>query len=124
MAEPAGARGGDERVLVREDARRMARAASTPPACRPGRSTSIGEALTHPADARARHGRRSRPSAGGPTKALGCPIHFSATPTRIDRPAPLLGEHTREVLRECGYADAEIDLLVADGIVATANEDD
>jgi crotonobetainyl-CoA:carnitine CoA-transferase CaiB-like acyl-CoA transferase len=56
----------------------------------------------------------------GPTKALGCPIHFSATPARIDRPAPLLGEHTRELLRECGYADGEIDALAADGVVAMA----
>jgi len=56
----------------------------------------------------------------GPTKALGCPIHFSATPTRIDRPAPLLGEHTRELLRECSYTDDEIDVLAADGVVATA----
>ena len=55
----------------------------------------------------------------GPTKALGCPLHFSATPTRVTRPAPMLGEHTREVLREFRYADAEIDDLLAAGIVAT-----
>jgi crotonobetainyl-CoA:carnitine CoA-transferase CaiB-like acyl-CoA transferase len=53
----------------------------------------------------------------GPTKALGCPLHFSATPTRVSRPAPLLGEHTREVLAEYGYMPAEIDALIADGVV-------
>jgi crotonobetainyl-CoA:carnitine CoA-transferase CaiB-like acyl-CoA transferase len=53
----------------------------------------------------------------GPTRALGCPIHFSDTPTRIDRPAPMLGEHTRELLREYGYGDAEIDALFAAGVV-------
>ena len=53
----------------------------------------------------------------GATKALGCPIHFSATPTRIDRPAPVLGEHTRELLREYGYSDADIDALAASGVV-------
>jgi len=50
----------------------------------------------------------------GATRALGCPIHFSATPTRIGRAAPMLGEHTREVLGEFGYADAEIDRLIAE----------
>jgi crotonobetainyl-CoA:carnitine CoA-transferase CaiB-like acyl-CoA transferase len=54
------------------------------------------------------------------TQALGCPIHFSTTPTQITRPAPLLGEHTREVLRAHGYADADIDAFVADGVVAEA----
>ncbi|MCB9395589.1 MAG: CoA transferase [Acidimicrobiaceae bacterium] len=38
---------------------------------------------------------------------------FSATPTRVRRPAPMLGEHTREVLAELGYDDAEIDALTA-----------
>ena len=82
---------------------------------------SLGEALTHPQTlARGMVVDLVHPQAG-PTKALGCPIHFSATPTRVDRPAPLLGEHTRELLRECGYADTEIDAFAADGIVATAD---
>ena len=29
----------------------------------------------------------------------------------------MLGEHTRELLREYGYDDAEIDALVAEGVV-------
>jgi len=56
----------------------------------------------------------------GATKALGCPIHLSETPARVDRAAPRLGEHTRELLRQCGYADAEVDAFVATGIVAAA----
>ena len=51
----------------------------------------------------------------GTTKALGSPVKFSATPTSIRRGAPLLGEHTREVLGEFGYLDSEIDALVATG---------
>ena len=59
---------------------------------------SIGEALAHPQTlARGMVVDLVHPEAG-PVKALGCPIHFSATPTAITRPAPLLGEHTREVL--------------------------
>ena len=78
---------------------------------------SIGEALSHPQTlARGNVVETVHPQAG-PTRALGCPVHFSKTPTRIDRPAPLLGEHTRELLREAGYAEAEIDALVAEGVV-------
>ena len=51
----------------------------------------------------------------GTTKALGSPVKFSATPTSIRQGAPMLGEHTREILGEFGYLDAEIDALVAAG---------
>jgi crotonobetainyl-CoA:carnitine CoA-transferase CaiB-like acyl-CoA transferase len=39
----------------------------------------------------------------------------------VTRPAPRLGEHTREVLRETGYTDAEIDAFVAAGIVGATD---
>ncbi len=78
---------------------------------------TIGEALTHPQTlVRGMVVDLQHPEAG-PTKALGCPLHFSATPTRVGRPAPMLGEHTREVLREHGYEEREIDRLVAEGTV-------
>ncbi|MDC1287651.1 CoA transferase [Gammaproteobacteria bacterium] len=53
----------------------------------------------------------------GKTKALGSPVKFSETPTNIRHGAPLLGEHTREILAEFGYSSAEIDALVASGDV-------
>jgi len=82
-----------------------------------GPVSSIGEALAHPQTlARGMVVDLVHPQAG-PTKALGCPIHFSETPTAITRPAPVLGEHTREVLREHGYADGDIDAFVAAGVV-------
>jgi crotonobetainyl-CoA:carnitine CoA-transferase CaiB-like acyl-CoA transferase len=52
----------------------------------------------------------------GPTKALGVPVKLSRTPGSVRRPAPLLGQHTREVLREAGFRDAEIDALVGSGV--------
>ena len=58
----------------------------------------------------------------GTTRALGSPVKFSATPTRIERGAPLLGEHTREILAEFGYADAEIAALIAAGDVVSHDD--
>ena len=85
-----------------------------------GPVNTIGEALAHPQTlARGMVVDLAHPQAGA-TKALGCPIHFSETPTKITRPAPLLGEHTREVLREYGYSDAVVDVFVAGGVVEEA----
>ena len=43
---------------------------------------------------------------------FGRTIHFSDTPGRIWGPPPVCGEHTREIMREHGYDDADIDKLV------------
>jgi formyl-CoA transferase len=40
----------------------------------------------------------------GTIRTLGFPLKMSATPLRVRRPPPLLGEHTEEVLRERGGA--------------------
>ena len=47
---------------------------------------------------------------------VGNPVKLSASPTAIG-PAPLLGQHREEVLRELGYDDAAITALVAEGVV-------
>ena len=44
----------------------------------------------------------------GRMQTLGSPIKMSETPTNPVRRAPLLGEHTREVLQEAGCTDEEI----------------
>jgi crotonobetainyl-CoA:carnitine CoA-transferase CaiB-like acyl-CoA transferase len=44
----------------------------------------------------------------GPMRALGSPIKMSATPPDVGRRAPLLGEHSEEILREAGFGDREI----------------
>jgi crotonobetainyl-CoA:carnitine CoA-transferase CaiB-like acyl-CoA transferase len=40
---------------------------------------------------------------------------WSETPLSIRRLAPRLGEHSREVLREAGLNDADIDAMIASG---------
>ncbi|HEV7412212.1 MAG TPA: CoA transferase [Casimicrobiaceae bacterium] len=51
----------------------------------------------------------------GETQAIGCPIKFSATPSHVGRPAPMLGQHTSEVLGEFGFTSNEIGRLLASG---------
>ena len=48
----------------------------------------------------------------GPLRQARPAARFEGTPTSIRNGAPLLGEHTYEVLREVGYRDAEIDEMV------------
>ncbi len=51
----------------------------------------------------------------GKLRVPGFPVSFSETPTRTCGPAPLLGEHTVEILREVGIEEAEIMSLVHSG---------
>jgi crotonobetainyl-CoA:carnitine CoA-transferase CaiB-like acyl-CoA transferase len=56
----------------------------------------------------------------GRVPALGLPIKFSDTPGSVRCAAPLLGQHTRAVLRSLDYSDAQIDALEHAGAVACA----
>lgn len=58
----------------------------------------------------------------GKLKLPSFPVNFGATPAGIDRHAPRLGEHTREVLRESGLTDATIDALLASGAAMTVEQ--
>lgn len=51
----------------------------------------------------------------GKVKTLGFPVKFSDTPAAIQTAAPILGQHTREVLHEYGFTDADIDRMIAAG---------
>jgi crotonobetainyl-CoA:carnitine CoA-transferase CaiB-like acyl-CoA transferase len=55
----------------------------------------------------------------GRVPALGLPIKFSHTPGAVRRPAPLLGEHSREILGDIGFTDAQIDELERIGTIVT-----
>ena len=53
----------------------------------------------------------------GHIRSLGSPIKMSATPPEVRRRAPLLGEHTDEVLAEIGFSPEEIAALRAARVV-------
>jgi crotonobetainyl-CoA:carnitine CoA-transferase CaiB-like acyl-CoA transferase len=56
----------------------------------------------------------------GTARMLAFPVRASGTPAAIRRPAPLLGEHTAEVLGEIGVSAGEIARLTATGTIAVA----
>ncbi|RZU32602.1 CaiB/BaiF CoA transferase family protein [Blastococcus saxobsidens] len=53
----------------------------------------------------------------GTVRHIGSPVKLSATPSAVLRPAPLLGQHSREVLAGSGFAAAEIDELITAGVL-------
>jgi crotonobetainyl-CoA:carnitine CoA-transferase CaiB-like acyl-CoA transferase len=57
------------------------------------------------------------PGAPVPVPIIETPFRMSATPGTIRHRAPLLGEHTDEILRDIGYRDADIAALRAQAIV-------
>ena len=57
-----------------------------------------------------------QPGAAGAVRALGTPVKLSRTPAQADRlPAPAPGQHTRELLAEAGYSEAQISRLIEEG---------
>ena len=83
-----------------------------------GQVLSVSEMHAHPqAIARDMVPRLEHPVAGS-LQTIGCPVKFSQTQGGVKSAAPVFGQHTREVLREAGYTDGEIDALVAARAVA------
>jgi crotonobetainyl-CoA:carnitine CoA-transferase CaiB-like acyl-CoA transferase len=60
---------------------------------------------------------RMRDASGAEFLAPASPARFPGADDGPKGPAPLLGQHTREVLAEAGYGAAEIDRLIAEGAV-------
>jgi crotonobetainyl-CoA:carnitine CoA-transferase CaiB-like acyl-CoA transferase len=58
----------------------------------------------------------------GRYKLMQKPIHFSATPCGKPYAAPLLGQHTEEVLKEAGFSDAEVTTLLERGAAIAYQE--
>jgi crotonobetainyl-CoA:carnitine CoA-transferase CaiB-like acyl-CoA transferase len=67
------------------------------------KAVGLFEEVEHPTEGKI---RQARP-----------PARFSESPAGVRRLAPRLGEHTREVLREVGYGDMEIEGLVEGKVI-------
>lgn len=55
------------------------------------------------------------------TQVTGIPVKLSKTPGQIRRRAPILGEHTREILNQLGWDDQRIETLCASGVLGIAS---
>lgn len=53
----------------------------------------------------------------GPVRVLGVPVKLSRTPGAVRSPAPLLGQHTAEILGSLGYGADAIEALKEEGVV-------
>ena len=53
----------------------------------------------------------------GPVRTLGPPIKFAGTPSNVRRGAPVLGEHSEEILLEYGFTAEEIKAMGESGAV-------
>ncbi|WP_092619177.1 CaiB/BaiF CoA transferase family protein [Roseospirillum parvum] len=58
------------------------------------------------------------PASPEPVTLVANPLSLSATPPTYRRPPPRIGEHGREVLAEAGLSEAEVNHLIAQGIIA------
>jgi crotonobetainyl-CoA:carnitine CoA-transferase CaiB-like acyl-CoA transferase len=61
--------------------------------------------------------RQDHPSAGSVIMPA-APVRLSGTPAEPAAPAPGLGQHTRDILRELGYDEARIEALYAEGTIS------
>ena len=95
--------------------------ASSAPKYRPGRCSTCCRCTPTRRRSRASMVVEAEHSHLGPVKTIGLPVKFSATPGGVRRGAPIYGEHTREVLREHGFTDAEIDRMARAGAIVVAD---
>ena len=51
---------------------------------------------------------------------LNFPVKFSETPGEVHSPAPLLGQHNREILvNYLGYTEEEVEQLEKEGVIVS-----
>ena len=58
----------------------------------------------------------------GKIKGFGVPLKFSATPATPSQPAPALGKHTAEIMKEIGYGQKDINNLKKECVIFLAEK--
>lgn len=81
---------------------------------------TLDQALAHPQVAAREQIVTSQHPVLGEVRNVGLPVRFGGQPRQAARPAPLLGQHTREILADLGYASDDIDAMLAAGSVQAA----
>jgi crotonobetainyl-CoA:carnitine CoA-transferase CaiB-like acyl-CoA transferase len=85
-----------------------------------GSLNDVAGVLTHPQLLATRHPRRVQVPGGTTFSLPDTKIRLSRSSTKRQS-TPALGEHTREVLKTLGYSDADIERVVAAGVVGVDN---
>jgi formyl-CoA transferase len=78
---------------------------------------SLDDLPAHPHLAAVKLFQETVHSSEGPIRYVAPTTQFSATPAEVRFGAPLLGQHTDEILREAGFTDSEVASLAARRIV-------
>ena len=78
----------------------------------------LGDLSAHPHTAAVEMIREYDHPILGPTKTVSQPVRFDGSRTPVKRPAPMLGEHTEEVLAELGLDKKEIEELTNRKVVS------
>ncbi len=82
-----------------------------------GPVASVGEMLEHPQTRARDMVTKVEHAVAGAVETLGFPVKFSETPAMITSGAPVLGQHTREVLGELDYSSEEVEAMILAGAV-------
>lgn len=84
------------------------------------RMNSLADIVSDPHLAAIGYFRELEHPSEGRIRTMAVPSEWSESAPAFRRHAPRLGEHTREVLREAGYSNAEIEALIASGAASAA----
>jgi crotonobetainyl-CoA:carnitine CoA-transferase CaiB-like acyl-CoA transferase len=74
---------------------------------------TLGELSSHPHAAESGMVYEATHPVLGALRGVAQPLRFDGSRTEMRRPAPMLGEHTREVLAELGYSPQEIEAIAS-----------